>query len=53
MQNFGSTLSILFSISDILVSLKNNILSESTFNLSALNFTCVSDSSPDTYNTLP
>ena len=37
----------------ILVSDKNNIFSLLIFNLSALNFICSADSSPDTYKILP
>ena len=51
--NLGSNSFIFSSIISISVSPKNKISSLWIFNLSALNFICSADSSPETYKTFP
>ena len=51
--NFGFNSSMFWSIISISVSPKNRISSFLIFNLSALNFICSADSSPETYKTFP
>ena len=53
MQNSGLSFSNFSSITAISVSARKYILSFLIFNLSALNFICSNDSSPEIYNIFP